>query len=674
MSVPNSRVFGTRVFSRWRYFSWLLWMAVAIDGLGQSGRPLSTFQGNMGNNNNGFPSAIPGQGANSRGGAGNNGNGTGIDDSTRVIYGPKSVQHFFEQDVFENRKRYFILDTSLARTHLFHFIGQNEGLYQDLGIMGTAMQRIFYKQPAALGQRPGADIFSPYFFQSNQTKYYNTKSPYSRIYFVTGGAGQNVLQIDFARNVDSLWNVGFNLQRATSFKQYGFGQLGAEEFLTENWGLTFHTNYQSKNKKYLLLAHWIHGNHSTTEQGGAATPDANVVEAEDILGRDNNVALLDGAFLEDHRNNLHAYQQYVSDGRFQFYHVFDFQAHSYNFQQVDVRSELDNFYQGKLLNLRSVADTGFALVRYTNLENKVGIKGQYRGFNYRLHSTRRDFWWTNLEDSTENTDLRRAENFLGLWVNQRWRNNIDFVGEAEYLLLDGDYRWKVEINTPQYLVGWSRMSHSPNLMSTRLGGNFYSWRRFFENTLSDQLYGQASRQLGAVTLGLSADLTRIENPVYFDTLARPVQASGAQVLYRLGLSWNWAWRRWKSSGQGAVSTSTGSDVLRFPKIWLNGRISYDFRFAKVLYIQTGFELTYFSSYRADSFMPAAWHFYQQNDYATKPYLIADLFANLRINRTRLFFKMSHVSQGSQGAGYFVRPYYPLTGRVFGFGFNWLLFD
>ena len=65
----------------------------------------------------GFPGAggsFPGGGAGRPGGQGA---GVGIDDSTKVIYGPKTTKFFLESDVFNNRKKLYLTDTALVGTH-----------------------------------------------------------------------------------------------------------------------------------------------------------------------------------------------------------------------------------------------------------------------------------------------------------------------------------------------------------------------------------------------------------------------------------------------------------------------------------------------------------------------------------------------------------------------------
>jgi hypothetical protein len=134
-------------------------------------------------------------------------------------------------------------------------------------------------------------------------------------------------------------------------------------------------------------------------------------------------------------------------------------------------------------------------------------------------------------------------------------------------------------------------------------------------------------------------------------------------------------KKFSTINQVMLTATTGGDVLRMPRLMINSRLAYDLLFKKILYIQAGLELHYKSSYLADAYMPATQQFYLNNSFRVNGYVVADAFADFRINRVRLFVKMSHVNQGIiPPGGYYTSAYFPATRRVFGFGVNWLLFD
>lgn len=73
-------------------------------------------------------------------------------------------------------------------------------------------------------------------------------------------------------------------------------------------------------------------------------------------------------------------------------------------------------------------------------------------------------------------------------------------------------------------------------------------------------------------------------------------------------------------------------------------------------------------------MPLTQQYHLQDRQQVEGYVLADLYANLRINRTRLFIKLTHANQGLITPGYFVAPDYLQMRRGFAFGVDWYLFD
>jgi outer membrane receptor protein involved in Fe transport len=58
----------------------------------------------------------------------------------------------------------------------------------------------------------------------------------------------------------------------------------------------------------------------------------------------------------------------------------------------------------------------------------------------------------------------------------------------------------------------------------------------------------------------------------------------------------------------------------------------------------------------------------------KYYPILDIFFNLQVKRTRLFFMMQHVNAGLIWDGYYATDAYPMPGRIFRGGVSWQFYD
>ena len=634
------------------------------------------------------------------------GTSNGIDDSTKVIYGPKSTRYVLEDDVLNNRRKMYTLDTTMDEVHRFTYVQRSQNQYQDLGALGTPIRPVFLAVPQQLGAQSGYYVFAPYAYQTMGVKYFDTRSPYTDMYIALGGNNQNILRFDMAQNISPRWNIGFNAQRFTAQKQFGtIGGNDPYKLLTQNWAFLLHTNYRSKNEKYTLLAHFNNMNHSLDEQGGVlpgragdGTPILYNYTGEPRLR--SGSSLTQGGPQGPHgweiRNGWHAYHQYVLDKGFQIYHRFDYQVQS-NFYRDDtlrlnqsITTLLDTtarrFYpaiSGDTSRLEQHA-------RFRVLENQVGIKGvaQFKAasFNYRAYLRVRNYKQTSLYNISRTGyneyGTTQLETFLGGWLGYYFPDSLSrLTAEAEFGSgKKGSFRLAGQFESKFLTAGVSYMAVEPTVLQSRFQSKVYFWPDATNglNPLVNRNYLHAHGKLNVrykklrLEPGLDYDL--LKNYVYFDEAGVVRQEKSPISIIRPGLGYHLQLGKFVVSGQAYYTAKEGPDVIRIPPFFMNTRIQYEFLYAKVLYIQTGIDLHYKSPYYGDAYMPLTQQFHLQNRQQVEGYVLADLYANLRINRTRLFIKLTHVNQGVFQPGYFVAPDFLPMRRGFAFGVDWYLFD
>jgi hypothetical protein len=93
-----------------------------------------------------------------------------------------------------------------------------------------------------------------------------------------------------------------------------------------------------------------------------------------------------------------------------------------------------------------------------------------------------------------------------------------------------------------------------------------------------------------------------------------------------------------------------------------------------MFTQIGFDTRYNTKYYADAYSPATGLFYLQNEkkYGNYPYI--DIYANLRLKRTIVFFKMLNIGTNFLDGEYITTPNYPMPRSNFRFGLSWLFYD
>ncbi|CCH01318.1 hypothetical protein FAES_3310 [Fibrella aestuarina BUZ 2] len=670
---------------------------------------------------NGFPGTggtFPGGGAGRPGGQGP---GVGIDDSTKVIYGPKTTRFFLESDVFNNRKTLYLTDTALVGVHQFEFTQRNKNLLTDLGNLGTPLRPVYYNTPTQIGAQQGYYVFSPFGYQTDQVRYYDTKSPFTDLYLVLGGRNQNILNFDFNQNITPRLNAGFAIQRFTSERQFGLpgSTSQTQRLLAQNWGVLLHGNYRTADDRYVLLAHLNHMNHSLPEQGGNI-PNSPLPGQDSITIDYEGQAKLAATLGWERRTAIHLYHQYAPAQGIQFFHKLDYLTRINNYRD-DAVVENQNF--SRFYDTRSVGGDGSAFIRarfgdstriqqdvyWQSIDNTFGVKGIFtrRGaaYNYRVYyrpryySQQGDYnvlsttlvTGTGSETAVGNTpslqryDTRNSfENYIGGWVGYYFPDSLSrLTAEGEFLVADigstntGAFRLNGQLESKYFTVGFTSVQAAPPLIAQRFISNVQSltWTNTanqFQRT--QHAYGQLTVRTKNWLVTPGADFWLIDNYVYFDRQARPAQ-SGAFTMLRLGLGATYTRSRFQASAQSYYTLNAGDDVLRVPTFFFNGRIQYDFIYAKVLHIQTGVQLHYKSAYYGNAYNPVTQQYYLQEGQLVEGALLADVFANMRVNRVRFFVKLNHANQGILSpSGYFVAPGFLQLQRGFGFGVDWLLFD
>lgn len=124
--------------------------------------------------------------------------------------------------------------------------------------------------------------------------------------------------------------------------------------------------------------------------------------------------------------------------------------------------------------------------------------------------------------------------------------------------------------------------------------------------------------------------------------------------------------------------SSNQDVLPLPELTLYHNLYIKFGLAKkVLQIEMGADVRYFTQYYAPNYAPAIGQFYLQNKetrYKLGGYPLLNGYINLHLKRTRIFIAMYNLIQGQGEKSYFLAPHYPLNPRLLKFGLSWNFFD
>ncbi|KQS34353.1 hypothetical protein ASG33_07690 [Dyadobacter sp. Leaf189] len=626
-----------------------------------------------------------GTGGGSRGGGGGQGGTQILDDSTKNVYGPHTTLHFYENDILNNRDsvRYRV-DTNLTNFHRWLPMDKAWGKLVDLGNAVTATRNLFFQPREDIGAQLGLRAYDAYAIKQDEVQYVDTRSQHTELDFLSGGRKTSMGTFAYTQNVNPRFNFGIRGQRFTSNKQYGFAQtVNSQALLGQNWTLLLHTSYFSKNKKYLILAHYRHMNQKVREQGGIIP---NLIDnVEQKYSYDGAAKISDDANSWERRHVFHIYQQYRLANGFQLFQQADFQSTINRYTDLSIQRGLErNIYPDfRFDSLKTRQD-----IYYKLFDNKVGIKGFYSGFNYRAYIRQRFYGMRAVSQlandvgdaSTSYRTGLRFDNIIGAWLGYYLKDSSNYLtAEADLNLAKNvEYRLKGELNTKWGKAGFQSIQTAPDLLTERYISNHFEWRNNFDPTKVQTIYASLPLKTKKIEFVPEIQIHQINDYIYYDTLAMPRQLNSGFRLLRLGFNSGIHLGRWNFAAMSFLTLNDNTDVLRVPSVFASGEVTFDFTYAKVLFIQLGLAARYRSAYLADAYMPVTQQFHLQNGDRLNQNSVVDAFANVRIKRVRLFFKMAYLNQGGSlglfPEGYFVTPTYLGLARAFSFGVNWPLFD
>lgn len=154
------------------------------------------------------------------------------------------------------------------------------------------------------------------------------------------------------------------------------------------------------------------------------------------------------------------------------------------------------------------------------------------------------------------------------------------------------------------------------------------------------------------------------------------QCSGNINLFTLQLSQDFTFGPLNWENQITYQKSSNEDVLPVPMINVYTNLYLRFKIARVLRVDLGGDLRFFTKYKALDYSPALGQYTVQDNGANNVevgnYPHVNVYANMHLKHTRFFVMMSHVNAST--GDYFLTPHYPLNGRIFRFGVSWNFFN
>jgi hypothetical protein len=596
-----------------------------------------------------------------------------LDDSTKQVYGPSSVYYIYENELLDNLNIKNHPDTLIDKfykTNPNHKLGW---LYQDLGNVGTASKPLLFEPLKNIATQNGYDVFSLYAPKTKNIKYYNTRSPFSNLMYIQGFKGYSQLDFTHSQNINERWNITLDVEKYNSSKQIDAST--AEDRLVNHWSYDISSNYISKNKKYTFLGAFYHFNHKQTEQGGILAQENLSIEPKDLLAnyRSNySSQLTTGVFSSERWNNLHIFQQYKLKNGFQAFHVMDYERKKNFFHDPAFQTNFNSTAYNLSLDSTQI-DTLNQNSLFAVFSNQFGLKGRYRGFDYRMYAKQRFFKQTSIYGDQYASGLK-SESFIGGQLAYYFKDSTNrVIAEAEFSTNLG-YFLNGEITFKNF-KGQFYQSFSPvGLFYSQYYTPLNEWRNILTNPFNTFIKGTFDFNYSGIYIKPGARYTIYSNYIYLDQKQKITQNSSLFNTLSFDLNLGYSTKKFKFSNEFTLTINSAENILRIPRIINNSNVEFLLRYAKVLNIYTGADIFYRSAYFADAYSPVLQHFYLQDNFKVWGTAVVDPYLAFQVNRVRLSFKFEHANQGLGNQGFYVTPYYLAMPRAFSIKVNWPLFD
>lgn len=557
--------------------------------------------------------------------------------------------------------------------------------------------------------RPG---ISDFFFRDalehwmptlDKMRFFNTRIPITLVQFNTGGGRENSqdrLRMDFSGNVNEKLQIGAKLDYL-----YSKGSYANQATKDLSWGLSgsylgdryelqaYFNHYNLLNKENGGITDMLYITDPAELQGGVTTIDpksipTNLLDAHTRLKGEElyiNNRYKVGYWKEEYEGDSLVDRTYIPVSS--FFYTLRYNKDWHLFVDDNV-SEVEKYFGRKYINpTRTYDNTG-----YWALTNTLGAS-ILEGFNkyakfgaaaYITHQVRRYTLPTDsLDHSDESLGLtplpdyfgriepRKTENLVwaGAIITKQKGSVLRYEAKGEFGILGsaaGDLRLDGRVQTRFPLLndslfvtafGSFRNEEAPFLMNNYISNHFI-WHNNFGKQRRVNFGGTVD--IGRTGTHFTAQLTNVQNQIYFDSEGMPRQKNGNVQVLSLELLQNLKAGILHWDNRICYQTTSDENVLPLPNLAIRSNLYLLFRIA-TLKVQLGIDCDYYTSYYSPKYVPATTGFANQREYKVGNYPFCNAYANFKLSRTRFFILYSHFNKGLfGGSNYFSMPFYPLN--------------
>lgn len=612
----------------------------------------------------------------------------------------------------------FPIDTTLENFENYSPLNQPLHPYIGLGNIGLAARPLLFEPPKTIGFDVGLHSLDPYLLLPENINYYNARVPYTVLQLYTGGGTvQNIFRGIHTQNIKPNWNFGFNLNfngsRGTYSNQNVLGQNVSDV------NAAIFTWYQSKDKRYNLLANAYLNNLKAPETGGLASQYNNIFTTPlvDFIPGNAQVKLPNS--FETWKDNGIYIKQFYYIGHIdtvgkekaiskilptqQVAYTLHYDVRKYEYLQngYDTAHVFPNYYYSANRSRDSLSVThiqnDFSYSFYLRTKSSASVKNEIKldlGLTQDLYH-----YASYVSDSTVSQTGAKVTQFA-LKLNPTTINDITVKGKLSYRFSNkaelqanvnqivqghdfGDFLYEGKLmlsagnKAGRIILDAYSQNSNPALVYTRWNTNHYIFRNAFHN----QKINTASFNYinDAAQVDLKAEYFLIDDYLYFNAPeggndAEPTQLTNPINLLKVTLSKKLSWHRWHFDNIVVYQKTDYQNTLRTPQVYTFSSLYFGKLLFNVLNTDIGIDVRYNSTYVAPSYAVGLGEFYNGPNITFPSYPVATPFIKATLYRTNIFVMYDYANQGLFTQGYYTVNRYPMPSHLLKFGVSWGFFN
>lgn len=604
--------------------------------------------------------------------------------------------HYFDST------RNYKLDSSISDFYSRYPISYNN---IDLGNFGGPEKSLLFSPYMKSGWDAGFHAYDAYGFSLQNTKQFTTTRPYTELAYMLGSKSEQYINLLHTQNRKS--NVNFTFE----YRLINAPGLFKNQNTNDNH-IRITIGGQSKNKRYSNTLIFINNKIRASDNGG-------IQNAGDLISNDAlysafqtgtvlyngsqptanpfNTNITTGSLYNQStvffRQNYDFGQKdsLVTDSvtyklfypRIRLQYTIQSTKETYIFQdQTPIDSLYQKFYHFTLTN-----DTVFYKDAWNKLTNEFGIVS-YPEKNNQNQFLKVAAGYENIAGGyypyvTKYGNIYFAGEYRNRTRNQKWDLVLagKFYGAGDYA---GDYEAYASLertlnkNNGYLQLGFQNVNRSQSSIFANGVSAFpviTNGANFNKENISRAF---ANLAISKLDLSLTGEYYLVTNMLYMDDFFHAKQYAplfnvlhiAANKKIKLANHWNWYI-------EAHVQQKTGNPPVNIPAFLTRQRFAFEGNFFRNLFLSTGVEVRYYTSYNADSYSPFTGQFVVQDTFSTKnnrPDI--NLFFNFRIKSFKAFVRLENLNTVNPDNKYrfskynFTAPNYPQRSMWFRLGIWW----